>query len=205
MDELDEAYLKIEPKGQERIKISSFKLRRIAYAFFIIYFSTLCCFFIFPIMTMLKIKNSTGEWGFLYPLVSISQPKLLLLNLFLRSYCWTGSMFAAASFDMLYLMILAQVVAQYRLKVSIHSFNWRHQRIHWIQKDTPWKIQAAGWAAIEVERPMRWIEWHFRSSSLSSSYYNFADNLRLWICSRYAKRSDYLGSVLERHINELAP
>lgn len=117
MDELDETYQKMEPEDQERYKALALSLRKIAHVFFSFYLVAVWCFFTFPVAIMLKIKYFSDEWVQLYPFFfwwPFKHQNFYFLIYVYEIFVGQVSEFAAVMFDMLYMMILAQIVAQYR-------------------------------------------------------------------------------------------
>lgn len=117
MDELDGLYHKLTASDRLKVEAVSYRLRRAAYIFGITYFVVVWFYHVFPIIIMTKIKLSTGEWVFLFPFYfwyPFNHRDYYYLIYFYETIIGQISELSLALNDMLYIMILAQFIAQYR-------------------------------------------------------------------------------------------
>lgn len=117
MDSLGEIYDKMNAAEKLRFKVSSFKLRRIALFFGYANLSVIWIFNLLPIIMMLKIFLSANVWVKIYPFF-VWWP-FESTNYFISTYLYqiySGQMatFQMLTLDVLYMMILSQIVTHYR-------------------------------------------------------------------------------------------
>lgn len=115
--ELNKIYEMMEPSDQNNFKTESLKLRKISHNFFFCNYGLVIFFLVSPILAMAQVYLTTGVQVYLYPYF-LWWP-FDHLNYFVSTYFYiilsaNFISFQATIFDVLFMMILAKVVAYYR-------------------------------------------------------------------------------------------
>lgn len=117
MDSLDEVYEKMEEDEKARFKTASFKLRRLAVFFGSTNMIVVWIFNLFPIIMMLKIYIQMGVVVYLYPFFfwwPFNSTDYFISTYLYQVYCGQMATLQILIFDVLYMMILCQIIVHYR-------------------------------------------------------------------------------------------
>jgi odorant receptor len=126
MNSLDEIYDKMNREEKSRFKVFSFKLRRIAIFFGSTNMIVIWLFNLLPIILMLNNYFSSGIWVFLYPFFfwwPFKSTDYFISTYLYQVYCGQIATFQMLILDVLYMMIVSQIVTHYRhLGESFNNF-----------------------------------------------------------------------------------